>query len=1604
MAHLYTGPRSIRRVACFVFLIGLALLSHEALAQTPAQDAFNAMGFQKNHNYFSPEPYEHYDTVSGNVLLTFTDLTLPGNAGRSLQFQRTFNNQRIGGQPSRWSFGLAGMVMHVVEAIPIAVGFNFNDDAQNITSVSPLFVMADNGRHPTMPVLQPNSSSQAQIDFTTRTVMSGELHKYDRQTHTMYMADGTVAHYAANGLDAVTQRPMFSLVGFEDLYGNSVSLTWSPEALTIVQDLGNEQVRQVALTRVAGRVESMTFDNKVWHYTYENEEIVSVTLPIGGLGWTFDYDGDLKKITTPNGGRIEYVWENVLVEPVPGDMTQNFERHFLHLRRSKDRNDVLLGTWTLTWGNQFDDPFSFGAMIELPSGAIVGFGNAPLTNTPGRLFTGGFGLSQRLTLNDAGQLVESESLGFVAVPVIRYSSSLWWGTPELSQRTLTRGTRSYSTQWNYDTSVASSASFPWNNHNPTTIVENNNEGLGRTTTRTYTNFLIAPGAETLVPYVLGLPTSEQVTMSTDTFQRTWDYGNPMFPGFVTQSTGFARPNATGIVRTFAPDARGNVATESTATSSTSYLYSWGAVSQIATDAHTTSRVINIDGTLASETKAGRTTAFQYDELGRQKVVTPAGGTTPTLTDYDPNGATITTTRGNSSLITYLDSFGRPTGTQNSLGVRANTGYDAEGRVNYRGLPFYVGGADVGTTITYDALDRITSETHADNTHRDYAYSADTTTIADEEGRTTVQRFVAFGHPDDARLTIVTDAKQQAWGYAYDVLGRIRNVAAPDSTSRTWEYNDQSLLFRETHPESGVTTYQYNAGGLLAQKTDAKGQTFVYTYDGNDRLKTITAGSEVTSFTYEPGSDNRASATVGATSNTFTYDAGGRPSTRTVTVDGYRFTTTYGYDANDNLTSIWYPSLGTSGDRRRVGYDFDAEHRLSRVFDQLVTRDFATNFDYHASGALLAYRAGNNVQSTFTYDPNRHWMTSLNIGGLWSLQYLNYDGVGNVRSITDSRAGMNQSLAYDELDRLMSVTGSSYPSNSYTYDIHGNRASASGVPYTYGPTLRLESQNGESYTYDNNGNLWTAPNRTFTYTPRNMMATATVFGATSTYAYDADDWRVKKQTGTTTTYYLRGLNGELLTEWTNPGPSGTTKDYVYAGSRLITGITRTWTESSDFLGEIIPNGPTVTVSLETPPGRDAKLRFDGVAGQYVSAKGVLTNGSMSCLWGLKVLKPDGTALPSPNGSYTWGCSYLFLQPILLPESGSYTLMLDQGSGNGTGTADLNLYMFTHLTGTIIPSGPSVTPNIIWPGQEVHYSFDGTQGERVSAYIEIQGNYNCGYHLWINKPDGTPLTPLTYSTWGCSYELLEPVTLPSTGVYTLVVDPMIDGTGTATLTLYGDVIDQTGTITLNGASETATISTPGRQAVFTFTGTPGQRVSAYGLVTSGSFGCGGFLGIRKPDGTVMTTPNNGYCGSMFMEPVTLPDPGTYQLIVDPALNQTGVAVINAYDVPPDATGSLTVNGAAMPVSITAPGQQAKLTFAGTTGQQVTVSFSGNTITMAGGAPMFVILRPDGYWQTYWWYGDSSFSFPQQTLGQTGTYTVVIDPQMMNMGNISVQVTSP
>lgn len=1547
-----------------VVLCLLAAVAVPAIAR--AQDEPLDAGLQQNHNYLSLLDFEYVDTMSGNLLLTFSDLVLPGNAGRELRIQRSYNSKR-----RQWSFGLAGMAMRIIVPNPPPPGTPLGSLAQ-MRQWTAVIEMADGGRRQTIFLEPPDPAQPSTLNLFT----TSQFWRYERTQRTLLIPDGTVCHYDTDGW----------LIDCSDPFGNIVALAWQPSELRITQQLGNNQSREVVVTlHPATRLPTrMEYSGRIWTYAYADLEascchqLQEATVP-AGLPWQYAYDaaGVLSFVRTPNGGEVSYTHEVLHEGVLSRAVTQ----------RVTGGRDISAGTWTYEYGFE-DSRVSGETVVVTPSGRRMRYFHGTLT-TGSVLLDGGSGLTERIVEESSGQQfieLEHETRQYQAVNVLDHGTT-HFRTPEVGTRVLTRAGRTYTTQFAYATSDVNGGF-----HRPTSVTETGE--LSRTTALSYQHLVS--------PYVKGLVTQQIVTVGPESFSKLFGYDSST--GFRTSQTLY------GITTTFATDTRGNVASVTRpARQPTAFQYSWGRVSQTQTPEHTTTRVISPDGTTQSETQAGRTSSFEYDPLGRVTEAQPPGGSNATLTEYDPNGAWVRTTRGTtpattSISTTTLDGFGRPIRVVNAVGVESRMTYDAEGRKNYEGYPFIagIGSGDIGATITYDALDRIRRRTNPDSTFAEWTYGPGTITIRDENARNTVHVYSAFGDPDDARLVGVTDADQKLWTYGYNGLGQLTQVTALDGAIRTWTYvPGTNRLQSEQHPESGLTSYVYDTAGVLAQKTDARGTVFTFTRDANDRMTAETAGGRVSTTSYEPGSDNRRLTRAGSASAEFFYDAVGRVSARHDNVDGRIFRTRYEYDTNDNLTAIRYPTLHATNTRRLVQFEYDAERRLTRVFEGGTS--YGSNLQYHPSGALTRYTAGNGLETVLTFDPSRYWPTSIAVGAL-SLQYQNYDGVGNVGTIADARSGMGQTFGYDALDRLTSASGF-YGSVTYAYDAHGNRQTSGGTTYSYqSGTLRLGSQGSSTFGYDNNGNLTSAPNATYTYTPRNMLESAAVVGGTSTYAYDPDDWRVKKTSSGSTTYSIRGLDTQVLTDWTNPGPTGQVRDYVYAGSQLIAAVARSTSEdANDLYGTIVPNGPAVSMTFTTA-GQRSWLEFQGVEGQTVSLTGTESNVTGT---GIKSLWAPISIVRASDGYAVNGCacsnSTVFLDRGVLPSTGTYYVMTDP-YGSTIGTETVNLYDVVDYTGSVVVDGPAVSFTLGTPGQRGFLTFNGTSGQRISV-IGLASNtsaHGSASSLWypieVRKPDGTVLA--AYNDGGGHVAFDTPV-LPVDGIYTLVIDPFLATIGTATVRVYS-VNDISGTMTIGGPSVTAALTVPGQRARYTFSGAASQRVSLKGtkLAAAAEFGSAWLwwpLAILKPDGSTLEDLNDS--GNVLIEPVVLPSAGTYTVLIDPYEATTGTGEVQLYEVT-DVTGSVGVNGGALAVSLPAPGQKACVTFAGTAGQLITVRLTGNTI----GTTAVKLLKPDSTQLTSRTSSSANFNLTQQTLPVSGTYTIVIDPLDSRTGNISVAATNP
>lgn len=1125
---------TFRKLTCVLFAVAIGVLfeSSAALAQS-GDRVFDANGFQQNHDYFGASPSEHVDMLTGNLILTYTDLVLPGNAGRDVKFMRVFN-----GKDYSWSFVVSGFPGVTDEPYPAPAGHQPK-------------IYDESG------ALQPVHDLNGQL-FQSWSGTS-QFWKYDRQHRILYLPDGTTLTYT--GTPGVSQT-----ITRRDPFDNVVTLESSASSpifqTTVTQTLNGSSPRVVTLTQnTQTGTRTMVYGGRTWTYDSPDGLSLHVTPPVGP-GWHYEYDGNFNGVyglteTNPHGGTTRYEFEVLSWTRYDGSSSpQNFFSRFIKKRTVGGRGatgTTASRTWLYSYDFNNSQGYVYHSSVQSPSGVVTDY----RYTDAGTLFLSGnqtttyfpdinepmFVLDERTT-SQGGLLLEKETRRYRNIDLFAGGA-----LPELARTDIERDGRLYRTDYEYRTT--NFGDF----HRPYRIVESGE--LSRTTVRDFEYGFTYGFLDFAIPSdkksIIGEVKREAVSVNGGPDQiRQWSYDTDN--GFLNAENNY------GIATDFT-QANGNVATATSNGVKTTYRYSGGIVQAIQTPMYEISRTINPDGTVASETRGGRTTLFRYDDALRIVETTPPGNTYPIVTIYDNAGGTaVSVTRNGIGTVSYLDGFGREVGTDQPGGVHTRTDYDVEGRKVYEGYPIYAG--ERGTTIVYDGLNRVTRRINPDATEIRYTYGGGTVTARDENLRDTVQNWSAFGNPDDRRLIRLTDAKQQQWNYEYSDLGKLHKVIAPDGVQRVWNYDGLNRLSSESHPESGTTSYGYYPGTtLVSSKTDANAVTTTFTYDDNGRMSQISGGGKTTTFSYHPGTDLKATISTPSVETSFDLDAAGRVFQRrdtvggTCSVGGTCFTQRFDYDRSDNLTLITY------ADGRRVQYDYDGANRISRVFDVDSGEVYARDFGYHPSGAVETFRAGNEIVHTTTYDANRYWIRTVDAGDV-HLTYDNYDGVGNVRLIGDSRSGQTQTIGYDELDRLVSA-GNSFYNAGYAYDAHGNRQNAGGTIYGYYPgTLRLASQSnlpGVTFGYDNNGNLISGLG-TFTYSPDNLVTSSTVQGTTATFLYDAEGWRVRKTVGSLNTSYLRGINGQLLTEWNHAAvPNGYAKDYIYAGSRLIAAVKKTFAQ-------------------------------------------------------------------------------------------------------------------------------------------------------------------------------------------------------------------------------------------------------------------------------------------------------------------------------------------------------------------------------------------------------------------------------------------------------------
>jgi RHS repeat-associated protein len=491
--------------------------------------------------------------------------------------------------------------------------------------------------------------------------------------------------------------------------------------------------------------------------------------------------------------------------------------------------------------------------------------------------------------------------------------------------------------------------------------------------------------------------------------------------------------------------------------------------------HLSTGTYDPEGLLTTATDAnGNTVRFAYDESGRPLSVTDALGNTISLgfcadlnskpcqevdasgnvtkRSFDPVGrvTSVSDALGNSTLTMY-DGDGQVTSVTDPRGNKTIRSYDAAGRLGTVTTPSasltyaYDGRGNRAsiqesrlTTFTYDATNRLLTETNPLNQTWTYTYNPDGTRATKLDPNNNLTK---YAYDEDKRLTNVTFADTTQLTFGYDSRGHRNSEVSPD-LNRTMTYDPLGRLQTVTDNTLNKTlTYGYDAAGNRTSLT-YDGLTTTYTYDANRRLvQLVDPDGEATGFAYNPAGRRTTLVQGNGISTSYLYDATNRPTSITSPVQTFNYT----YDVAGNPTSK------TFADGSSESYLYDSANEITGV----TTPQLAATYTYingdrtglgstpFANPSLASAQAS---QFNFFHQVNTVFANLSGVRHTWTYTY---DNNGNRSGFSDQDtttqpppALLNTTYTWNDDDRLTKITFPSGATNTFQYDANGTRVGKS----------------------------------------------------------------------------------------------------------------------------------------------------------------------------------------------------------------------------------------------------------------------------------------------------------------------------------------------------------------------------------------------------------------------------------------------------------------------------------------------------------------------------------------------------------------------------------
>jgi large repetitive protein len=353
----------------------------------------------------------------------------------------------------------------------------------------------------------------------------------------------------------------------------------------------------------------------------------------------------------------------------------------------------------------------------------------------------------------------------------------------------------------------------------------------------------------------------------------------------------------------------------------------------------------------------------------------------------------------------------------------------------------------------------------------------------------------------------------------------------------------------------------------------------------------------------------------------------------------------------------------------------------------------------------------------------------------------------------------------------------------------------------------------------------------------------------------------------------------------------------------------------------------------------------------------------------------------NGKPATVISATSTQLIVTVPTGATTGPITVNTGSTT-VSSSGSYTITAKAGA--PTIASLLPPLAATGSTV--TITGTGFQSVLANNQVQ----------VNQTPATVVaataTSITFVVPSFDADTQNSSTFPAMSAPITVTTPYGSATSSTDLIVSAALIGAPTITTVGAAPVTFATPSAGVAQLLAFNATAGQSIE---LVANSQSTPGTIVGsVIAPNG--VTAARLGFTASGQSLQVATPATGRYTVYFYPYGAQGGSV---SYSVVGGLNGTLTLNGSPTTETLSIPGQGAQLTFNGTQGQNVALSFTNVTLSAAA---TLVLQSPNGATllsQTL----TTAGLILTPTLPESGTYTVLITPAAAASGAFTATLTS-